>query len=167
MAVIKKVAYIGGTGDRQVSQGKFSGYKRAMREYNIDIQNEYLSEGYYIIGTGWRATRSFMMLPNPPTAIVCASDTIAVGCIKYLSQNGFSIPQDVAVVGYDNIPLSYIIEPPLTTVTIPIDAMAREAMAMTIGAINSGTARKRQVVLNTTLCIRRTTVKDSAFKIEL
>ena len=68
-------------------------------------------------------------LPNPPTAIFCASDRMALGVYEALKETGLRIPDDVSVVGFDDDPLARYLEPPLTTIRVPHDEMGRRAVA--------------------------------------
>ena len=68
-------------------------------------------------------------LPDPPTAVFCFNDRVAIGAYEALTARGLAVPQDVSVVGFDNDDLSALMQPPLTTVVLPHDDMARWAVA--------------------------------------
>lgn len=94
-----------------------SGYEEALAERGFGIDEELIrTEPYFTQQMGYRAVSSLMELPDPPTAVFVASDTMAVGGYEAIQELGLRIPQDVSVVGYDDIALAAALMPPLTTV---------------------------------------------------
>jgi len=92
-----------------------------------------------------------MQLNDPPQAIVAANDHIAIGCIKYLTQNNYRVPQDVAVTGHDGVQLAYIFDPSITTQAMPIQEMCKTSIDMLINKIEKPASKNRQAVFTTTL----------------
>jgi DNA-binding LacI/PurR family transcriptional regulator len=156
----KRIAYIGGTIGSRISAEKYRGYRKAMTESGLPIRQEYYFEGGYRIGTGFRGIRNFMLSVVPPDAVVCANDVLAIGCIKYLTKKKYAVPDDVAVTGMDNIALSSIFEPSLTTCNIPMTEMSETAISLLHDAIHKRNAPKRQILFNTKLLVRNSTDKD-------
>lgn len=105
------------------------------------------------------------MLNDPPTAIACANDMLAIGCMKYLLNTGIKVPDTVAVTGFDNISFALMYEPALTTVSIPIDKMALSCLAMLKSMIDNSSYPKKSLILKTELIIRSST--DHLAPIEL
>lgn len=163
----RRIAYVGGPPLSRISKEKLSGYKKAMQDAHIETDEAYIVAGKYRFQTGYQATKKCMQLTNPPTAIVCANDVLAIGCIKYLKYNEFDIPDDVAVIGFDGIQLSYIYDPSISTNVIPIDDMGREAVNMLITKIEKPGSKNRQAIFDTSLVIRRSTKKDAPIILDL
>jgi LacI family transcriptional regulator len=89
-----------------------------------------------------------MALPSPPTAIFCANDMMAVGCYDALRELGLRIPQDVAVVGYDDREIARHMHPPLSTVVLPHYAMGISAAELLIELVEHSTIRPRHLKAN-------------------
>jgi DNA-binding LacI/PurR family transcriptional regulator len=96
-----------------------------------------------------------------PTALFCVADFIAYSCMKTLKANGYSIPDDISIVGFDDMPSSYYLEPPLTSVIVPKRRIGQRAMELLLRRINDPQLPYEQVLIGSTLVVR-----DSARKIE-
>lgn len=163
----RKIAYVGGPDLSRISKEKIQGYKKALQDAKIEVDENYVFAGKYRFQTGYHAAMKFMQNSNPPTAIVCANDVLAIGCIKYLKYNSYDIPDDIAVMGFDGIQLSYIYDPSISTVVIPIDEMGREAVNMLINKIEKPGSKNRQAIFDTSVVIRRSTKKDAPIILDL
>lgn len=99
------------------SQERLAGYKEALLEYGLDVDGELIrTEPHFTQEMGYRAVSSLMELPEPPTALFIASDTMAVGGYEAVQELGKRIPDDISIVGYDDVALAAALMPPLTTV---------------------------------------------------
>jgi DNA-binding LacI/PurR family transcriptional regulator len=163
----RKIAYIGGPPDSRISKEKMRGYEKALSDAGCQLRPEYVFMGRYRLHTGYQATQQFLRLTDPPTAIVAANDTLGIGSMKYLLQHRIRIPENVAVIGLDNVPLSAMYEPALSTVTIPIERMGLEAVKMLMNRIQKPQSRSRNILLGTELVIRSSTDKASPVVTEL
>jgi DNA-binding LacI/PurR family transcriptional regulator len=95
---------------------RLDAFRRAMSEAGLDAPPEYVIEGDWSVETGQRAIRELMALPSPPTAVFAASDTIAIGALEAAEEAGLRVPDDIAIVGFDDIPEAQWVRPKLTTV---------------------------------------------------
>ena len=102
-----------------------------------------------------------------PTAIVAENDILAIGSIKYFLQSKIRVPEDVAVIGFDNIMLSAMYEPSLSTISLPIDKMGEEAVKLLITGINKAYTKSKQVILNNNLIIRNSTDSNVSIEFDL
>ncbi len=93
------------------------------------------------------------------TGIVCASDVLALGAIRAVRRAGLSVPGDVSVIGYDDSPLMNCVEPPLTTVRQPIDAMGRAAVELLVGAIDRTDVPADELLFEPELVVRSSTAR--------
>jgi DNA-binding LacI/PurR family transcriptional regulator len=110
---------------------------------------------------GAKHAQELMQLPDPPTAIFCATDGFAMQAIYGLSMLGISVPHDVSVVGYDGVPMTAYYNPPVTTVQTPIDQIAAEAIRLLLELIDSpDTANmNNRVILEPKLIVRKSTAR--------
>jgi DNA-binding LacI/PurR family transcriptional regulator len=163
----RKIAYIGGPPDSRISKEKLRGYEKALSDAGCQRRPEYVFSGRYRLHTGYQATQQFLRLADPPTAIVAANDTLGIGSMKYLLRHRVRIPDDVAVIGLDNVPLSAMYEPALSTVTLPIERMGLEAVKLLMNRIQSPRSRSRNILLGTELVVRSSTDKIAPVVTEL
>ncbi len=92
------------------------GYLEALRHHNLPLDNELIYETRFRRGFGAEAMEQLLALPQPPTAVFAANDMLAVDAMLHAIDSGLSVPDDIAVVGFDNIPEATIVRPTLTTV---------------------------------------------------
>jgi LacI family transcriptional regulator len=112
----RKIAYIGVDMAFAAGARRYQGYCRAMTEAGLDMPPEYLQRGDWSIDSGAAAMAALLNLPVPPTAVVACNDNMALGAILTAQEMGRRVPEDIAVVGFDNIPAGSWIRPRLTTI---------------------------------------------------
>lgn len=121
----REIAHIAGpTGLSTVSE-RFRGYQRAMSEAGLPIRPEHVARGSFAPESARAATRRFLELPNPPTAIFASSDFIAIGAVMGIRDKGWRIPDDISLVGFDDMPLGSLLTPPLSAVRQPVEQLGR------------------------------------------
>ena len=103
--------------------------------------------------TGFEAMRSLLTSSEPPSAVFVASDIVALGALRAIKSAELRVPQDLAIVGFDDIPLAEHISPPLTTVRVPAQELGSTAARMLLEMIQTG-KRPPSVVLKTELMVR-------------
>jgi LacI family transcriptional regulator len=91
-------------------------FQRAMKEAGLPIPAEYVVEGDWSVESGRRAISSLLAFPNPPTAVFAASDTIAIGALAAAEDMNYRVPEDIAIIGFDDIPAASWVRPQLSTV---------------------------------------------------
>ncbi len=134
----RKIAMIAG-----ISQGndraldRIRGVRGALSARRIKLPDEFLIEAPYNLEDAALAMETLMALPNRPTAVICGNDVLAAGALMYAKQAGVSVPADVSVVGFDNIDLASVTDPPLTTVHVPHRRMGQAAAELLL-AIGRG-----------------------------
>ena len=163
----QRIAFINGPDDSRISKEKFDGFCRAMHMADIEIRDEYIKNGRNRIKHGYHNTSQLMQLEEPPTAIVAANDSIAVGCLKYLSQHDYRVPDDVAVSGHDGIQLSYIYDPSITTNVMPIADMCKSAVDMLINKIERPGSKSRQAIFTANIVEGKSTNPNAPSIIDL
>ncbi|WP_134704268.1 catabolite control protein A [Ammoniphilus sp. YIM 78166] len=126
---------------------RFEGYRQALKDSNLDFRQEYVISGKLSYEAGLEAAQAFMSLEEPPTAIFAASDETAVGVIHGMQDMGKNVPQDLEVIGFDNIRLSEMVRPKLTTVVQPMYDLGAVAMRLLTKYMNNEKVDNHIVVL--------------------
>ncbi|MGE6203893.1 LacI family DNA-binding transcriptional regulator [Guptibacillus hwajinpoensis] len=150
----KRVGMITGPLDIPLSRDRLKGYRQALLENDIGVDGVLIQEGDHKYDSGYNQMNKFLALDNPPTAIFAANDSMAMGAVKAVKAHGLRVPEDIGVVGFDNIQFSNIFEPSLTTVAQPFMEMGQRSMELLLKQINGETFTKNQHVLDTRLIIR-------------
>lgn len=114
-----RIGFISGMMDSASSYSRYDTYLEFLEDKGLPTIKEYVIKGDYSWNSGYKASKVFMSLAVPPTAIFAANDLMAIGCIKALKELGLRVPQDVSVLGYDNIDMAKLCSPPLTTINQP------------------------------------------------
>jgi DNA-binding LacI/PurR family transcriptional regulator len=112
----RRIAMIHASLEFPVTIRRYLAYRRAMEEANLPIPDEYVVEGDWSVECGQWAIRKLLNLPQPPTAVFAASDTIAIGALETAEEMNCRVPDDIAILGFDNITIASWVRPRLTTV---------------------------------------------------
>jgi LacI family transcriptional regulator len=138
------------------SESRFIGYKDTLEEHGIVVDQNLIEESEFTAAGGYDAAKR-LLGRSKPTAIVGVNDLIAIGVLKYVREMGYSVPGDIAIAGFDNIALSSLVSPQLTTVNIPVEQVAEEAITQLVRKIKNPRSRNRDIVIDTELVIRQST----------
>ena len=122
----EKIGYIGGPGGLYSVEQRRAGYLRAMKEAGLKVRPEHLAGGSFAPDFSRKATLEFLKTRTPPTAIFGSSDYIIIGIMQGLKQADVSVPNQMSVVGFDDMPLTELFNPPLTAIRQPIEALGRQ-----------------------------------------
>jgi LacI family transcriptional regulator len=148
----RRVATITGSLNTTVGLDRFNGYKKALNESNLDFEPDLSVEGDFTEGGGYYAAQR--LLPHRPDAIFIAADMMAVGALRAIHEAGLSVPGDIAIVGFDDIPPAERANPSLTTVRQPIRRLGIRLVETLLDLIEKGPNPPRQVIFGTELVIR-------------
>jgi len=148
----KSVATITGPHDQVAGFDRLQGYRLALQDLQLAYRPELVVEGDFTELGGYYAM--LRLLPVHPDAVFVTSDMMAVGAIRAIQEANLRIPEDVAVIGFDDIPTSSKMNPPLTTVRQPIRAMGALAVETLIDIIAHPGAETRHILIDTELVIR-------------
>lgn len=132
----RKIVHITTTPKRNVYVDRLKGYKQALEENNIEFKNENVILGNLSLEAGMDAAGIILKMKSFPDGVLAANDNCAVGCMLALKQGGIRIPEDVAFVGFNNDPVSKVIEPNLTTINYPGHEMGEVAARNLINHLN-------------------------------
>lgn len=131
-----RVAFLGGTEQHADVPIRREGFLQAMAAGGVSIPPQYLPEGSYDIPKAHRIARALLTLPDRPTAVFAGNDTVAVYLMEAARELGLRVPQDLSLVGFDDLPAATLISPALTTVRQPLREMGVLATRLLIGRIN-------------------------------
>jgi LacI family transcriptional regulator, repressor for deo operon, udp, cdd, tsx, nupC, and nupG len=149
-----KIAHITGPINVILSRDRLRGYQQALFSHDLPINSAYVQEGEFSQLSGYNQMIKLLALEDPPTAVFVFNDEMAIGAIKALKDSGKKIPEDIAVIGFDNINASTIIEPNLTTIDQPKYEIGKKAMNLLLKRIKGESLEKTKIVLNDQLIIR-------------
>lgn len=149
-----RIAIISGDSTLRCSRDRIAGYRAAMEDAGVEVIPEYIRPGAFVQQTGFEQTCALLDLPEPPTAIFAGSDSQAMGVYSALRSHGLSIPDDMSVVGFDDVSIASAITPALTTVRQPLVEMGRVATTMLLRLIAEEPLDSKRVELTTSLIIR-------------
>lgn len=164
----KNIAYIAGDTTINTAADRLEGYKKALLERNMPVNEEYIKIGDYRMQWGIDAVSELIEQKLPIDCIFCGNDIIAIGAVKKLREKGLRVPQDIGVVGFDDIYLAGLTEPALTTVKQPIYEMGYKAAELLINRLrkepdedNTASGKKdtdlNTMILTTELVVRMST----------
>ena len=160
----KKIVHITATPKRNVYVDRLQGYKNALIDNGIPFKDEYVIIGNLSQESGTIAANEILQMNPLPDAVFVANDNCAVGCMLALKQAGIKIPEDIAFVGFNNDPVSKVIEPNLTTINYPGYEMGEVAARNLINNLN-GTVTintTKNTILRSDLVIRNSSMKNKS-----
>jgi len=151
---IRRIAYLGGSLGEQTGYQRFCGYRAAMEEAGLPLQDSFIAESDYTEKGGHAAARRWLAGSDRPEAIVAANDLMAIGVMAACEEAGLSIPRDIAVVGMDNLDIASRIHPRLTSVAMRQEEIGRRAAQVLMERLQGENFRQRAVKLTPKLVVR-------------
>jgi LacI family transcriptional regulator len=129
----RRIAHITGLSNTRPGPDRLLGYRSELAKLGLPTRPEYVEEGDYYHRSGYEASKRLLALPEPPDAITCASDVMAIGAMVAVAEAGLRVPEDIAVTGFDDAPFAATVMPSLTTVrqdAIGMGTAAAEAILL-------------------------------------
>jgi LacI family transcriptional regulator len=153
----RKIGFIGGSAGPTISDHRLRSFIDAMKGFGLTVDTQLMREGNYRISGGEAAMEQLLELHRRPTAIATANDLTAIGALRVAHRRGLSIPGDLSIIGFDDIELSDIVYPPLTTLHLPRHELAKVFVdALKLFAPDPHRAGK-QYKVETSLVVRSST----------
>ena len=149
-----RIGFITGSMDLGCSMDRLEGYLSALRTHHASDAPELIYEGTFFQPDGYAGASALLDLPNPPTAIFASNDIMAMGVMDAVRSRGLRIPDDISIVGFDDIPQSAVVRPALTTVKQPLEKMGRVATQMLLDLLRQPDKEAGRIELPTELVIR-------------
>ncbi len=153
----RRIAFLSGRPDLQSAELRKTGYLRALTAAGITPDADLIRVGAYDPEVSAASAHALLTGPDRPTAVFAANDISAIATVGAARELGLSVPADLSVVGFDNVPESALCSPPLTTVDQPIREMGLRAIRMLIALINGDEVGPTHVTLDTGLVVRHST----------
>lgn len=133
---------------------RLAGYRDAQQGAGLPYEESLVRFGDFVAESGYQAAHSILQEVPPPTALFVASDVLAFGAMAAIRERGLAIPGDMALVGFDDIPLARYVDPPLTSVQLPAAELGQQAGQIIVHLIQDGDLSARNVTLETELMVR-------------
>lgn len=153
----KRIAFINGPENIIICRDRKTGYLQALKHSEIVVDEDLIYHSDFTIEGGYNCIKNILKLGHRPTAVFAANDEMAVGAIKALKEEGFHIPKDMAIIGFDNVKISTVVEPNLTTIAQPIYDIGMKTVELLLRCLKDGVGdiETRRVILESKLCIRQ------------
>jgi len=153
----RKIGYIGGSDGPTISDHRVQAFVNAMRSADLEVDPAFIRVGNYRITGGESAMTEVLALRHRPTALLTANDLTAIGALRVIRKNGLSVPKDFSIVGFDDIDLSDIVYPPLTTIRLPRHELAEVFFKALESSGKNPNEVGKQYAVKTSLVVRDST----------
>ncbi|WP_096155223.1 MULTISPECIES: LacI family DNA-binding transcriptional regulator [Bacillus] len=156
----KTIAYCTGGYKSNVAESRERGFHKALRERNLQFNNQYFFSDAFTIEDGRRILHDMLKLPIKPTAVFTGGDEVAAGIVSEAKRLGINIPEQLAVVGFDNQAITELLDPQITTVDQPVQLMAKKAFDIMIEKIRTKRYTDKEIYeYELNLIVRNSTVR--------
>jgi transcriptional regulator, LacI family len=156
----QRIGCIAGPEEMPLCHYRLQGYVQALRRSGLTVDPHYIARGNFTYEAGANALEQLLALPEPPTAVFCHSDIMALGALSLAKRRGLKVPEDLSIIGFDNISLTEFCDPPLTTVSQPRFAIGREAMLLLLDQLSGQNVSSGSRLLDCELIVRGSTTKN-------
>lgn len=153
----RKIGYIGGSAGLTISDHRVQAFVKAMGRVGLTVDPTFIRVGNYRISGGEAAMSELLELRKRPTAVLTANDLTAIGALRVIHRQGFSVPEDFSVIGFDDIELSDIVYPPLTTLRLSRHELAQMFYKALESANKNPNEMGKQYTVDTALVVRSST----------
>jgi DNA-binding LacI/PurR family transcriptional regulator len=150
----RRIGFITGLMDSDICHERLAGYTSTLVAQGVKVDDSLIFKGDYSYESGEAAAKYFLSRKNPPTAIMCANDSMAIGVMKVVRENGFRVPDDISVIGFDDITVSSKVFPSLTTIAAPVEDIAHRSVRMLLDMVEGLSHDYDHVILPARLVIR-------------
>jgi len=152
----KRIALVDGFLYKSPARGRLEGYKKALKKYGIPLDDDLLSVGDIDVKDGYERTKQLLEKGLNFAAIFAYNDMMAFGVMQAIKEKGLRIPEDIGLVGYDDIPFSSLISPSLTTIKLKKQELGIESVKLLLSRINRVHKKTKKIMLEVELKIRET-----------
>jgi DNA-binding LacI/PurR family transcriptional regulator len=152
----RHIGYINGPENWHTCRARLRGYQDTLARHNLPFEASLVQPGDWEIESGYAAAKNLLNLPERPTAIFVANDMMALGAIYAIQDAELNVPEDIAVVGYDNRNFTKTVRPSITTVSMPVIEMGGVAAELLLKQIAEGRKEEEEIKVKGQLIIRET-----------
>ena len=150
----ERIGIVGGTPHLTTGRQRTEGYRKALHDAGIRIDERLVKHGDFKTDSGYRLTNELLQLPQPPRAIFVANNLMTLGALRAIREQGVRVPEEVALVGFDDMPWSSELCPPLTAVSQPTYELGQETVHLLLRRLADPNAPIRTVTLQPRLVVR-------------
>lgn len=151
----RRIGFIGGTPAISTGRERYNGFVKAMQDNHLPLTPELIRPGLFTHESGYKGTNELLALSERPTAIFASNNSQALGMLQALHERGIRVPEEIAVVSFDDMPWAGALWPPLTVVAQPTYQLGHEAACLLLRRINNPHAPIENIVLKPELIVRR------------
>jgi len=151
----RRIGYINGPEDYYASGERLKGYQMELKEFSIPLNSTLAVSGDWSTNSGYEGTKKLLSIKEPPTAIFAANDLMALGAIYAIQEANLRVPEDIAIVGYDDREIASISRPSLTTVTLPCYEMGKASAAMLLDLLEKKVEKADEIKVRGQLIVRQ------------
>lgn len=150
----RKIAYINGPKDSVLCQDRFQGFNDALKVNNVSVNKLWLAQGEFTLASGYGAMKVLLGKKERPTAVFCANDEMAIGAMQACRDEGLTIPDDMSIVGFDDIVFAEYTSPRLTTIHQPRNEIGERVMTLMLEILAGNAPEINRVLLSHKLIVR-------------
>jgi LacI family transcriptional regulator len=150
----RRIGFITGWMDLGCAMDRLNGYRSALRVNHIPEEPALIFHGTFFQPDGFTGASMLLELPDPPTAIFASNDVMAMGVIDAVRTRGLRVPEDISVIGFDDIPQASMIHPALTTISQPLEKMGRVATQILLDLLSHPSKKAGRIELPTEIIVR-------------
>ncbi|WP_431145121.1 LacI family DNA-binding transcriptional regulator [Pseudomonas alvandae] len=162
----RRIGIIKGPRSSPLTLDRVAGYQDALGNAGIALDPELVCHGDFTLKAGYDGAGTMLTLPERPSALFCENDEMAIGALKRIKQMGLRVPEDISLVGFDDIPFAAYCDPPLTTISQPAETFGHKAVEMLIALIEKRPITQRHVLLPFELTVRGSSAPLVGFRSE-
>ena len=147
----RRIAFVAGQAGSYASRMRFEGYCEGLASCGLPFRQPYVMDGDYTRDSGYEAMKRLLAVPaeERPTAVICCSDMSAIGAMEAAIEEGLSVPDDISIVGFDDIEVARSVRPALTTIRQDTESIGRKAVELLDDLIREADIPSKQVILPT------------------
>lgn len=150
----RRIGFITGNLKLGCAQDRLEGYRTALQAHGVPYDDRWVVTGDFLQPSGYAAATTLLQRTPRPTAIVASNDVMAFGVMEAARDHGLRIPEDISIIGFDDIPQAASVHPPLTTIRQPLEEMGRVAAQLLLAMIDEQEQLDKRIALPTALVIR-------------
>jgi DNA-binding LacI/PurR family transcriptional regulator len=143
----KRIGFVSGPPHLVVSQDRLEGYQKALRENGLSMHSEWIVEGEFLQESGYRAMSHIMSIPESPSAMVVIDDLVSYGVLRGLNELGYNAPKDISLISFNNIAISELTNPPISSVDIGIYQMGYTASQTLIRKVQGEKIHQNRILI--------------------
>lgn len=155
----KEIGYLSAELSKTTARKRYEGFLKALHEAGFEMNPDWLLEGSFEPEDGYECMNRLLAQPNHPTAVFCCNDIMAFGAISAITEKGLRVPDDISIIGYDNVHISRFCAPPLTTIHQSKARLGEQALKLLFDRITTKSDERSTIEIHPELVIRKSVRK--------